>query len=194
MIILRNKIFSSSSPQAPVYNPDADVKKEDKNSNARLAGEVIGTSLIGAGGALAASDLAKKSAEKVVGIREGKKAKAAYRDYLKTGDYRRLKGLEQIEAQKNLEQAPYKKNWLKKILNRSKIKDAEYVAEGRKSRLMGKINAENLAKKKELIAARDAKIAKAGKLGKKVGLLGGLAVGTGLVAKKIYDNRKRNEK
>lgn len=182
MIIKRNKLYTEPS------------SSEEKNEKAKEAGEVLGTAAIGAAGTIGGSKLLEKGAEKVASIRAGKKAKSEYREYMKGQDYRRLKGLEQIEAKRNLERAPYEGNWFKKVWNRSKLKDADYVAEGERSRLESKLRAEDLAKKKELIAKREAKIAKSGKLGKRAGLVIGGALTIGGIAKKLIDkNKKGNE-
>lgn len=196
MIILRNKQYTDNQPQAPKYNFGEEEKKSNekspsKDEKAKKAGEILGTAAIGAGGTLAAGELLKKGAEGAVGKIAGKKARSEYREYLKGQDYRRLKGLEQIEAKRKLERAPYEGGWFKK--NRFELKSADYVAEGRRSRLEDKLKAENLAKKKDLIAKRDAKIAKAGKFGKKVGLIGGTAFTAGLVAGKILNSRKKGK-
>lgn len=192
MIILRNKQYTDNQPQAPKYNFGEEEKKSNekspsKNEKAKKAGEILGTAAIGAGGTLAAGELLKKGAEGAVGKIAGKKAKSEYKEYLKGQDYRRLKGLEQIEAQRKLERAPYEGGWFKKIWNRSKLKDADYIAEGKRSRLEGKLKGEDLAKKRDLIAKRNVKISKAGKIGKRAGLIAGTALTAGAIAKKLYD-------
>ena len=194
MIILRNKSFSSQ-PTAPKYNPDQqgnDGEKKNKNPRAKLTGEVLGTATIGSLGALGAGGIGEKAAKGIIGAKAGKEAKAEYKKFLRSEDYRRLKNLEQIEAKRALEKAPYEKNWWTKLTHRFERKSADYVAEGRKDRLAGELKRARLAKKAELIGARDAKIAKTGKLGKKAGLIGGLALTSGLVAKKVYDYKKGN--
>ena len=183
MIIKREKLYTEQP------SPD-----KEKNAKAKKAGEVLGTAAIGAAGTIGGSKLLGEGAKKVASIRAGKKAKSEYREYMKGQDYRRLKGLEQIEAKRNLERAPYEGNWFKKVWNRSKLKDADYVAEGERSRLESKLKAEDLVKKKELIAKREAKIARAGKIGKRVGLAIGGALTIGGIAKKLIDkNKKGNE-
>lgn len=198
MIILRNKQYTDHQPQAPKYNFGEEENKNNekspsKNEKAKKAGEILGTAAIGAGGTIAAGELLKKGAEGAVGKIAGKKARSEYREYLKGQDYRRLKGLEQIEAKRKLERAPYEGGWFKRLKNRFELKSADYVAEGRRSRLGDKLRAENLAKKKDLIAKRNAKIVKAGKLGKRVGLIGGTALTAGLVAGKLLKNNKKEE-
>lgn len=198
MIILRNKQYTDPQPQAPKYNFGEEEKKSNeksssKNEKAKKAGEILGTAAIGAGGTIAAGELLKKGVEGAVGKIAGKKARSEYREYLKGQDYRRLKGLEQIEAKRKLERAPYEGGWFKKLKNRFELKSADYVAVGRRSRLGDKLRAENLAKKKDLIAKRNAKIAKAGKLGKRVGLIGGTALTAGLIAGKLLKNNKKEE-
>lgn len=195
MIILRNKQYTDPQPQAPKYNFGEEEKKSNeksssKNEKAKKAGEILGTAAIGAGGTIAAGELLKKGAERAIRKIAGKKARSEYREYLKGQDYRRLKGLEQIEAKRKLERAPYEGGWFK---NRFELKSADYVAEGRRSRLEDKLRAENLAKKKDLISKRDVKIAKAGKLGKRVGLIGGTAFTAGLIAGKLLKNNKKEE-
>lgn len=190
MIILRNKIYSSS-PTAPRYNPDqdgGDKEKKNKNTSAKLTGEVLGTATIGSLGALGAGGIGKKVAKGVVSAKAGKEAKAEYKKFLKGEDYRRLRSLEQIEAKRALEKAPYEKNWWTKFTHRFERKSADYVAEGRRDRLAGELKKARLSKKAELAGIRDAKIAKAGRIGKKAGLVGGLALTSGLVAKKVYDS------
>lgn len=198
MIILRNKQYTDHQPQAPKYNFGEEEKKSNeksssKNEKAKKAGEILGTAAISAGGTIAAGELLKKGAEGAVGKIAGKKARSEYREYLKGQDYRRLKGLEQIEAKRKLERAPYEGGWFKRLKNRFELKSADYVAEGRRSRLEDKLRAENLAKKKDLISKRDVKIAKAGKLGKRVGLIGGTAFTAGLIAGKLLKNNKKEE-
>ena len=190
MIILRNKSFSSPTPTAPKYNPDQQEEKKNKNPRAKLTGEVLGTATIGSLGALGVAGLGEKAAKGVVGAKAGKEAKAEYKKFLKGEDYRRLKGLEQIEAKRALEKAPYEKNWWTKLTHRFERKSADYVAEGRKDRLAGELKKARVAKKTELIGTRNAKVAKAGRIGKKAGLIGGLALTSGLVAKKVYDYNK----
>lgn len=198
MIILRNKTYSTTSQvSAPKYNPTGEETTENKgrdNSRSKLAGEVLGTAAIGTVGTLGAAGLAEKATKGVVSRVAGKKAKKEYRDFLKSQDYRRLKALEQIDAQKALEQAPYKKTLLGRIMGRSKIKDAEYVAEGKKSRLEGRLKRENLAKREDLIMKRNAKVSRAGRTAKRAAIVGGSLLMAKAITDKIKKGRKENDK
>lgn len=188
MIILRNKQYTDHQPQAPKYNFGEPEQQQNKgNDKAKKAGEIIGTAAIGTAGTIGGAELISRGAKKLTSIKAGKEARSEYKEYLKGQDYRRLKGLEQIEAQRKLERAPYKGGWFKKIWNRSKLKDADYIAEGKRSRLEEKLRGEDLAKKKDLIAKRNVKISKAGKIGKRAGLIAGTALTAGAIAKKLYD-------
>lgn len=190
-MILKRKLYTD---KAPAYDfGQGEEEKSSKNKDAKLAGEIIGTGLVGAAGTIGGAELLSKGAKEVASRKLGKKARQEYREYLRGQDYRRLKGLEQIEAQKNLEQAPYKGNWLKKLWNKSKLKDAEYVAEGKRSRLESKLRAEDLAKKKSIISKRNAKIAKVGKIGKRAGLIAGGAITAGAIAGKIIGRNKEEK-
>lgn len=190
-MILKRKLYTD---KAPAYNfGQGEEEKSSKNKDAKLAGEIIGTGLVGAAGTIGGAELLSKGAKEAASRKLGKKARQEYREYLRGQDYRRLKGLEQIEAQKNLEQAPYKGNWLKKLWNKSKLEDAEYVAEGKRSRLESKLRAEDLAKKKSIISKRNAKIAKVGKIGKRAGLIAGGAITAGAIAGKIIGRNKEEK-
>ena len=186
IMILKRKLYTDN--KAPKYNFGEPEQQQSKgNDKAKKAGEIIGTAAIGTAGTIGGAELISRGAKKLTSIKAGKKARSEYKEYLKGQDYRRLKGLEQIEAQRKLERAPYEGGWFKKIWNRSKLKDADYIAEGKRSRLEGKLKGENLAKKRDLIAKRNVKISKAGKIGKRAGLIAGTALTAGAIAKKLYD-------